>query len=245
MGWMAVSCSVALLILLAGNACADAGHFGVTFEGCRGTCGPGLLAVLETAYEQVNGLFGTCPAHVETVVIGDGAMDRVGKQVDSFSGWNKEFSVIILRNSSLQDRPSLRVLSAHELTHLAVNELLFKKDPAEFHWMEEGICTLASGERMDDAEVSGYILEHGFLDADGIFEAIKSEDCAVSKNGYLQSYSLVKYMEERYGFGMIKKLLECPEESFDAAYLQCAGESFASFYAEWKAHIAASGHTAA
>jgi hypothetical protein len=98
---------------------------------------------------------------------------------------------------------------------------------------------------MDDAEVSGYILEHGFLDAGGIFEAIKSEDCAVSKNGYLQSYSLVKYMEERYGFGMIKKLLECPEESFDAAYLQCAGESFASFYAEWKAHIAASGHTAA
>ncbi|WP_128567002.1 peptidase MA family metallohydrolase [Methanocella paludicola] len=236
---------MALLLLLAGTACADTGHFGVTFDGCRDTGDTGLLSVLETAYEQVNGLFGTCPDHVETVIISDGAMDRVGKQVDSFSGWNKEFSVIILRNSSLQRRSSLRFLGAHELTHLAVNELLFKKDPAEFHWMEEGICTLASGEPMDDAEASRYILEHGFLDTGEIFDAIKSEDCAVSKNGYMQSYSLVKYMEGRYGFDMIKKLLGCPEECFDAAFRQCADESFASVYDDWKAYVISTGHAAA
>lgn len=245
MGWMAVSFTMALLLLLAGTACADAGHFSVTFEGCCDTDDKGLITALEMAYEQVNCLFGTCPAHVETVIISDGAMDKIGKHVDSFSGWNKEFSVIILRNSSLEDRSSLRVLGAHELTHLAVNELLFKKDSAEFHWMEEGICTLASGEPMNDAEVSGYIVEHGFLDVGGIFDAIKSEDCNVSKNGYMQSYSLVKYMEGRYGFDMIKKLLGCPEERFDDAFLQCAGESFASFYADWKSHVTASGHTVA
>jgi len=111
--------------------------------------------------------------------------------------------------------------------------------------MEEGICTLASGEPMDDAEVSGYIVEHGFIDVCGIFDAIKSEDCSVSKNGYLQSYSLVKYIEVRCGFDTIKKLLACPEESLDAAFRRCAGESFASFYDGWKAHVSALGRSGA
>ncbi len=190
----------------------------------------------------MNGLFGTCPAHVEVNIISDGAMDRVGKQVDSFSGWNREFSVVFFRNSTLQDGVLLRQLGAHELAHLAINELLFKKDPADFHWMEEGICMLASGEPLDDAELSRYIVGHGFLNAGEIFGAIKSDDCAVSKNGYLQSYSLIKYMEGRYGFDVIKKLLGCPEESLDAAFRRCTGESFASFYGDWKAHVAAAGH---
>lgn len=239
MGWTAVSCTIALLLLLAGTAGADTGHFGLTFKDCPDIGASGIPAVLETAYGQVNGLFGTCPGHVEVIIISDEAMDKVGRQVDSFSGWNKEFSAIVLRNKSIYDPPSLQVLAAHELSHLAVNEILSKKDPAEFHWMEEGICTLVSREPLNDTDVSRYIVEHGFLDTEGIYDAIKSEDCAVSKKGYMQSYSLVKYMQGRFGPDMVKKLLECPEESFDDAFQQCAGESFASFYESWKAHVKA------
>lgn len=241
MGWTAVSCTMALFLLLAGTAGADAGHFGLTFKDCTDTGASGLLAAIETAYGRVNGMFGTCPAHIEVVVISDGAMDRVGRQVDSFSGWNKEFSAIILRNSALTNNSSLNVVAAHELAHLAVNEILGKKDPADFRWMEEGVCTLVSKEPLDDAEVSEYIVGHGFLNAGEVYDAIKSADCAVSKNGYMQSYSLVRYMEERYGFDTVKKILECPEESLDAAFCKCAGESFASFYDDWKAHVTASG----
>jgi len=241
MGWTAVSCALALTLLLAGTASADAGHFGISFRDCPETASSGLQAALDAAYGRVNGTFGTCPDHVEVVIISDGAMDKVGKHVDSFSGWNKEFSAIVLRNSSINNCSSLPVLASHELTHLAVNEMLSKKDPSEYHWMEEGICTWISREPLDDADVSHYIVGHGFLDTAGIYDAIKSEDCAVSKNGYMQSYSLVKYMERRYGLEIIKKLLECPEESFDAAFLQCTGVSFASFYGDWKTRVMASG----
>ena len=237
MGWTGILCAIA--IVLAASAPAGAltsGHFDVEFKGCSDPGNCGLRPLLDAAYDDVNGLFGTCPGHIEVEFISDHDMDRVGKQVDSFNGWNKEFSIVILRNSSIHNS-SLPVLVRHELTHLAINEILCKKDPAGFHWMEEGICTLVSKEPLDDADVSNYIVKHGFLDTGQIYDAIKSEDCAASKNGYMQSYGLVKYMQKRYGFSLVKELLECPDESLDDAFLKYTGESFASFYDEWKGQV--------
>ena len=243
MGWMARSCILALIVFAActtgAMASGSTGHFDITFKGCPDTGDPALISELEAAYGDVNSLFGTCPGHVEVVVISDGAMDRIGRQVDSFSGWNPEFSAVVLRDSTVNNSSSMPVLARHELTHLAINGILSKKDSTDFHWMEEGICTLVSNEPLNDREVSGYIVGHGFLDTAGIYDAIKSEDCAVSKNGYMQSYSLVKYMEKRYGIGIIKKLLESPDKSLDAAFRSNTGEGFASFYDDWKAGVKA------
>jgi hypothetical protein len=103
--------------------------------------------------------------------------------------------------------------------------------------MEEGICMAVSKEPLDDAEVSRYIVSHGFLNTSEIFSAIKSEDVSISKNGYMNSYSLVRYIVHRYGINILINMLECPDTSFDKTFRQYTGEDFPTFYNEWKDNI--------
>lgn len=244
MGWSAAACMIVLLVMLAGTANAvsigdNTGHFAVTYT--TGTADNGndtsLLHTLEDAYEYVNGCFGTCPSHAEVIIVDDRAMDKVGGQVDSFSAWNKMFSAIVLRQKTIKDHASLTVLAGHELTHLAINEILSKKDPGDFHWIEEGICTLISKEPLDDTVVSKYIVGHGFLNTSEIADAVKDENCTVSKNGYMQSYSLVQYIVQRFGIKTVIDLIQCPETRFDKAFRQYTGEDFPVFYSEWESHV--------
>jgi hypothetical protein len=236
MRWPAVACIFILLVLLAGASNAAAGHFTITY-----TIGSPhemddsrLLKVLEGAYDRVNGCFGTCPGHVEVIIVDDKAMDEeAGEQVDAFSAWNKMMSAMVLRQNALKNI-SLPVVVEHEMTHLAINDILCKKDPREFQWMEEGICTFVSKEPLGDTDVSKYIVGHGFLDTGDIRDAIKNENCTISKNGYMQSYSLVKHIVQRYGMSAVINMLECPETGLDEAFRQCTGEDFRTFYEEWE-----------
>ena len=239
-----MACMIMLLVMLAGTANAanlneKAGHFDVTFT--TGTADnpdeTGLLNTLESAYDYVNGCFGTLPGHAEVIIVDDKAMDELGEQVDSFSAWNKMISAIILRQKTLKNNASLTVLAEHELTHLAINEILSKKDPDEFHWMEEGICMVISKEPLSDANVSKFIVSHGFLNTSGIADAVKSENCTTSKNGYMQSYSLIKYIVQRYGLNTVISLITCPETDFEKAFRQSTGEDFPSFYNEWEKNV--------
>lgn len=240
----AVACILLLLALLAVTASAadtreSAGHFNITFS--NGSAynpeNTSLDGTLEEAYGQVNWFFGSCPDHIDVIVLDDSDMDQVGKQVDSFFAWNKALSAIILRQRICKNDTQLPVISRHEMTHLAVNEILCKKDPSEFQWMEEGISMVVSKEPLDDADVSKYIVSHGFLNTSEIFSAIKSENVSVSKNGYMNSYSLVRYIVHQYGINVLINMLESPETSFDKAFRQYTGEDFPTFYAEWKDQV--------
>ena len=244
MKWRTMACILLLLSMSVAMASAldisdSSEHFKVSYTDplARPVNNDSLLDVLESAYSHVNGYFGTCPDHIEAIVIGDRDMDKVGKQVDSFFAWNKAMSAIILRQGTLKNKTLLPVIVSHEMTHLAINNILGHKDPEEFHWLEEGICMVVSREPLDDADVSKYIVGHGFLNTSTIFGAIKSENCTVSKNGYMNSFSLVKYMVQRYGLDAVKHMLECPENSFDKAFQEYAGEDFGLFYDEWKANV--------
>jgi hypothetical protein len=244
MKWRAMACILLLLSMSVAMASAlDIGdrseHFKVSYTDplARPINNDSLLNVLENAHGHVNGYFGTCPGHIEVIVISDQDMDKFGKQVDSFFAWNKAMSAIILRQGTLKNKTMLPVIVSHEMTHLAINNILGHKDPEEFHWMEEGICMAVSREPLDDADVSKYIVGHGFLNTSTIFGAIKSKNCTVSKNGYMNSYSLVQYMIERYGLDAVIHILECPENSFERAFRQYAGEDFEPFYDEWKANV--------
>src|SRR5271157_94412 len=252
MRWLAAACILILLLAFATTAHAlsigqGTLHFNVTFYNGTGRDNKNatLFHVLEGSYDYVNGYFGTCPRHVEVIVVDNKAMDEAGKHVDSLSAWNEEMSAIVLRQDSLKNESYLPVLVRHEMTHLAINDILNKKDPSDFHWMEEGICMFVSKEPLGDVNVSRYIVGQGFLNTDEIYPAIKNENCSISKDGYMQSYSLVKYIAERYGMSAIIRMLECPETSLEKAFLQCTGEDFPTFYGEWKDHVlkTASGKT--
>ena len=241
MKWWVMAC---VLLLLAGLAVAASAanpkestrHFNITFsnDSAHDADNARLFSTLEKAYDHVNWFFGSCPDHVEVVIVDDKEMDKIGDQVDSFFAWNNELSAIVLRQSIVKNDTQLPVIARHEMTHLAINDILSKKDPAEFQWMEEGISMVVSKEKLDDTDVSRYIVSHGFLNTSEIFNSIKNEDVSVSKNGYMNSYSLVKYIVHRYGINIIINMLECPETSFDKAFLQYTGQDFPAFYAEWK-----------
>jgi hypothetical protein len=245
MRWPPAALLLLVLYIGAQAAAAEAinGHFTITnTTGTTGTTGTdaGLMDVLEKAYDRVDGRFGACPGHIEVIVVGDSAMDEeAGEQVDAFSAWNKAISAIILRQSAVDNRASLPLVAEHEMCHLAVNEILCKKDPAEFRWMEEGVCTLASGEPLNDADVAKYIVEHGFLGVGDIQGAVKCEHCTVSRNGYMQSYSLVKRMADKYGMKAVIGVLECPHARVDRAFLECTGEDFHAFYDAWRKDVMA------
>lgn len=244
MRWWAMACAFLLLAMTATTANAvnmgdSTRHFNVTYCDSRSNRmnNADFLSSLEESYDYVNGYFGSCPDHVEVIVIDDKDMDKFGKQVDSFFAWNQQMSAIILRQGTLKNRTLLPVIVSHEMTHLAVNDILCKKDPADFHWAEEGISMTISKEPLEDADVSKYIVSHGFLNTSEIFSAIKNENTSISKNGYMNSYSLVKYIEQRYGINTVINMLECPETSFDKAFKQYTGEDFQPFYAEWKKSV--------
>ncbi len=242
MKWPSAACTLILLLALAMPSFASAGqgHFTITYitNSASGSDDPCFLDALEKAYDCANGCFGTCPARVEVIVVDDEAMDKeAGEQVDSFSAWNMVMSAVVLRQTTLNNSTLLPIILKHEIAHLAINDILYKKDPREFQWMEEGVCTLFSKEPLSDKDVSAYIVGHGFLGVGDIYGAIKSENCTVSKNGYMQSYSLVRRMAQRYGKGAVLGMLESPEASLEEAFKKNTGEDFRAFYDEWKKEV--------
>lgn len=247
MKWLTMLCLFILIVMPVGMANAmnlgeRAGHFNVTnyIGPVHHVDSANLYGKLEKAYDSVNGYFGTCPDRIEVIIVDNPDMDKVGKQVDSFSAWNKLFSAIVLRRSVVENNKTFPIIAEHEMTHLAINDILHKKDSREFQWMEEGICTLVSKEQLDDVDVSTYIVSHGFLNTSEIYDAIKNENCSISKNGYMQSYCLVKYIVQRYGMQAIINMLECPDVSFAQAFRRCTGEDFNKLYSEWENNVKAS-----
>ncbi len=246
MKWWVMACILLLLVGFVVTASAagpkeSTRHFNITFsnDSAHDADHAGLFNTLEKAYDHVNWFFGSCPDHVEVFIVDDKDMDKIGDQVDSFFAWNEALSAIVLRQSIIKNDTQLPVIAKHEMTHLAINGILCKKAPAEFQWMEEGISMVVSKEQLNDTDVSKYIVNHGFLNTSEMFNTIKNEDVGVSKNGYMNSYSLVKYIVHRYGINIIINMLECPETSFDNAFKQYTGEDFPLFYIEWKKSVMA------
>jgi hypothetical protein len=241
--WMAIGCIV--LLLAAGMASAASTgettrHFDITYGSMpqqTGTDDPGRI--LERAYNNVNSLWGTLPDHIKVIVVGKKSMDQVGEHVEAFSAWNRDSSSIVLRQETLKDKKSLDVVVEHELCHLAMNPLLADKGGKEFAWMEEGTCMVISNEPFSDSKVSKYIVDKGFLTPTQITSAVDSDNYNESKNGYMQSYSLVKYIKERYGINAIVRMIKSPEKNFEIAFLKSTGEDFQSFYREWQAYVRA------
>jgi hypothetical protein len=239
--WIAFTCI--LLVLMAGMANATAlgektRHFEIYYSEALPDGGHSDIGrTLESAYSEIDGYLGTCPDFIKVLVVGKKTMDRVGEHVEAFSAWNTKSSTIVLREETLKDKKSLRIVAGHEICHLGLNNILANKDSKEFSWMEEGICMVLSREPFSDAKVSRLIMEKGFLTPSGIAKAVDSDEYGISKNGYLQSYSLVKYMVKRFGVSAVINMLKCPETDFEKAFFLYTGMDFGTFYRQWQAYV--------
>jgi hypothetical protein len=164
-------------------------------------------------------------------------MDEIGEHVEAFSAWNKKVSAIVIREDTLKNKKDLDVVLKHELCHLALNYILDSKDSTEYSWMEEGICMVMSNDPLDDGKVARYIITKGFMDIDDIPKAVDSKSYSDSKNGYIQSFSLCKYIARVYGVDALVAIIKSPEKSFNEAFKQVTGDDFSSFYVRWKYHV--------
>jgi hypothetical protein len=239
--WMAVTCIV--LVLLAGVADGmsigeKTKHFDIYYADTTPGGNAGSIGqALESGYSEINGILGTCPTYIKVLVVGKKTMDQVGEHVEAFSAWNNKSSAIVLREETLKDRKSLKVVTEHEICHLGINNILASKNSKDFSWMEEGICMVFSKEPFSEAKVSKYIVSKGFLTPKEISDAVNNENYNVSKNGYMQSYSLIKYIVQRYGEDAIVYMLKCPETDFEKAFLKYTGQDFRSFYPQWQSYV--------
>ncbi|BAI61575.1 conserved hypothetical protein [Methanocella paludicola SANAE] len=246
-GWMAVTCII--LALLAGTAGAmsigeTTRHFDIYFaDPSTAGSSDGVGQTLESAYGDINKYLGTCPPHIKVLVVGKKTMDQVGEHVEAFSAWNNKSSAIVLRQETINDKKSLKVVSGHEICHLGLNNILATKDSKEFSWMEEGTCMVFSQEPFSDAKVSKYILSKGFMTPKEIADAVNNENYNITKNGYMQSYSLIKFMVKKYGPDAVVDMYKSGHTNFEKAFIESTGTDFGTFYAQWQSHVktAASG----
>ncbi len=242
-GWMAVFCIA--LLLLAGTASAltpgeTTRHFDIFYANPSADNGyNGLGQTLESSYGEINELLGTCPGHIKVLVVGKKTMDQVGEHVEAFSAWNNKSSAIILRQETISDKKSLKVVSGHEICHLGINNILAAKDSKDFSWMEEGTCMVFSKEPFSDEKVSKYILGKGFLTPKEIASAVNDENYNVTKNGYMQSYSLIRFMVEKFGQETVVDIFKSRQTDFEKAFIESTGTDFGTFYAQWRSHVKA------
>jgi hypothetical protein len=239
MKWMALACIV--LVLMAGIG-ERTTHFNVKYTDSK-EFAPGTGRALEDCYNLVNNYFGNLPKSIKVVVIDGEDMDNIGKHVEAFSAWNQKSSTIVLRDKTLKDKKSLSCVATHEITHLALNDILEKKGGHEFAWLEEGTCMVISKEPLDDAKVAKYIVANGFMDLPEIAKAIDNDEYAITKNGYLQSFSLCKYIAGRFGVQTLINIIKCPSTDFQEAFRKNTGTGFDPVYNAWKASVEAKSHS--
>jgi hypothetical protein len=239
MKWLGIGCIILLAMAVAMTGVAQAAHFTISYsETMPFSMSSNLEDSLEGAYHDIQSYVGGVPDNVKIVVVSEDKMDKMGEHVEAFSAWNKKASAIVIREDTLKDKKELDVVLRHELRHLALNGILADKKGDDYEWMEEGICMVLSKEPLSDSRVAKYILEKGFLTPDGITSAVDSEDYPQAKNGYLQSFSLCKYIAGQFGPQTLVNIIKSRDPDFKRGFYYCTGVDFDSFYQDWKTNVA-------
>jgi hypothetical protein len=91
-------------------------------------------------------------------------------------------------------------------------------------------------------KVAKYIVSNGFMDLPEIAKAIDNDEYAICKNGYLQSFSLCKYIASRFGTQALVNIIKSPSPDFELAFRKVTGTSFQPVYNGWKASTEARSH---
>ncbi len=203
----------------------ESGHFILHFDGYRhGGISRNVLGILEDAYRDIGRELNLFPDTPMNVILYTSKEFRDVTQVPEWAGGAYDGKIRIpVKNA--EERPELlRRVLYHEYAHALVFTLTDGRVPL---WLNEGLAEYFS---RDYPVQTGQVIPLQRLEAS--FTGLSREQISVA---YLESYSAVRHLIDRYGLYYLKDLLERvgEGENFRNAFFSVFGMEYDSFIRSW------------
>lgn len=183
-------------------------HFDLRFQdGIGYSTAYDLRKVLDQARRDVGRDFGYWPRHqIVVLVYSEEAFKQVRQGPDWIAGlYDGKIRIPFPRSPAAQE--SLKSTLVHEYTHAIIHDITSNRCPV---WMNEGLAEFEEArtrkpnlQHLQQAVDNNRLIPLASLDS-----AFKSRDPNVATLGYQQSYALVNYLNEKYRFFRIRKILD-------------------------------------
>ena len=217
------------------------GFFDVRFQkGIRSKSAVDLRRYLEVARKQVGRDFRYFPQHKLVVLVYTPAGFRAIKKGKGQDWWAAYYDgkIRIPMPVTAQDVNALKPTLVHEYTHALVHDLARQNCP---RWLNEGLAEYQESKiRQPPLEVLRLATRlHRLIPLSELSENLIAVDHGQVALAYLQSYSLVTFIEERYGFDRINRLLDDLAEGaeFEAAFSKRFATNLTFLEQDWNAWL--------
>ncbi len=216
----------------------DSAHFTVKFDGeADQVTWTAVLEILEEAYREIGQKFGHFPSKTIVVVL------HTKSTFQSATGspmWaDGLFDPVLGRiqvpvQDALADRAWLTRVLRHEFVHALLHDQLGPSGSAVPTWLNEGLAMELSGDRWSDLD---QVMKQEFtlipLPAlEGAWGGLSSDAATVA---YLEAYSAVHYLIDRFGMSRMQELLAHlkAKQSLAAAMQSQLSLSYEQFQSRW------------
>ncbi|MBC8354781.1 MAG: hypothetical protein H8E66_22605 [Planctomycetes bacterium] len=183
-------------------------HFDLRYQdGIAYSAAYDLRRVLEQARRDVGRDFGYWPQHqIVVLVYSEEAFKQVRQGPDWIAGlYDGKIRIPFPRSPAAQE--SLKSTLVHEYTHAIIHDITRNQCPV---WMNEGLAEFQEArtrkpnlQHLRQAVSNKQLIPLASLDS-----AFKSRDPNVATLGYQQSYALITYLDQKYRFFRIRKILD-------------------------------------
>mgnify|MGYP001611422734 CR=1 FL=1 len=215
-------------------------HFTVQFEAEKDEAlADTILGLLEDAYSDVNLDLAHYPSGNTIVVLYGGKGFKEATQSPDWSGGLYDGKIRLPVGGVKDVSAQLKAVIYHEYAHVVVRSITGGKMAPT--WLNEGIAEYEGARflerRMKElarAAKKGELIPVKMLE--GSFSGLSGKESSLA---YLQSYSLVKYMIDRFGFHAVRDILEnmAAGNNIETALkkaLDPYGLDYASLLKEWE-----------
>jgi hypothetical protein len=220
----------------------DSTHFTVKYDGeADQTTWTTVLEILEDAYREIGQKFGHFPSKPIVVVLqaketfqtasgspawADGLFDPVLGRIQVPTG------------GAVTDQAWLRRVLRHEFVHALLHDQLGLDTTAIPTWLNEGLAMTLSADRWEELDQ----LRHQQFNViplpmlEGAWGELSAEAASVA---YLEAYSAVHYMIDRYGMYRVRELLSQlkARQALPAAIQSQLSLSYEQFQSRWTAQL--------
>jgi hypothetical protein len=206
----------------------EGSHFTVRYEGGENDVAGHLISmILEEAYHKVGSDMGFYPEDSITAVLYTFEQFRDVTRAPSWSGAIYDGKIRIPVGGVMERTDLLEKVIFHEYTHAVVHRMGGGRVPT---WLNEGIAQYEEGRLSESEDILRYLASAknpvplSYLE--GSFMGLSQEKAMIA---YAEGLSVVKYIIEEYGMGMLGRLIssykekgseEAMKETFHMTYME-------------------------